>query len=96
VRQGCISLGKVKCDSCGVTIPHSERYLMTDEEQTGEEENSNPAYYCLKCSQEKGYATYREEKGVTVITFFPIEEQFTPEGFEKPESVENPEGTENT
>ena len=95
MRQGCISLGKVKCDQCGEIIPHSSRYLMTDEEQTDEEENSKPAFYCLKCSQEKGYATYREEKGETVITFFPIEEQFTPEGLEKREDTEKQEDTEN-
>ena len=71
MRQGCISLGKVECDSCHNIIPHAERYLVVDEEDGVEVESSKRSYYCLKCSLEKGYAEFREEKGEQILTFFP-------------------------
>ena len=73
MRQGCISLGKVECDSCHNIIPHAERYLVVDEEDGAEVESGKKSYYCLNCSLEKGYAEYREERGGRVLTFFPSE-----------------------
>ncbi len=73
MRQGCISLGKVKCDSCKNTIPYSERYLLVDEEDGVEVESGKKGCYCVDCSLEKGYARYREEKNERVLTFFPAE-----------------------
>jgi hypothetical protein len=71
VRQGCISLGKVQCDSCRKTIPYAERYLLIDEEDGVEVESGEKVCYCANCSLEKGYARYREEKNERVLTFFP-------------------------
>ena len=73
MRQGCISLGKVQCDMCHRIIPHSERYLVVDEEDGVEVEKGKKSHYCLDCCLEKGYAAYREEKTERVLTFFPSE-----------------------
>ena len=73
MRQGCISLGKVQCDNCQRLIPHSERYLAVDEEDGVEVEKGKTSYYCIDCCLTKGYAEYREEKGVRVLTFFSSE-----------------------
>jgi len=71
VRQGCISLGKVKCDSCQNIIPYAERYVIVDEEDNEEVESGKLQCYCTDCSLDKGYARYREEKNQRVLTFFP-------------------------
>ncbi len=71
MRQGCISLGKVQCDGCNNIIPHTERYLVVDEENGVEVESGQKSHYCLDCCLKKGYAEYREDKGVRVLTFFP-------------------------
>ena len=71
MRQGCISLGHIQCDKCQRTIPHSERYLIIDEEDGVEVENGKKSCYCVECCQGKGYTEYREEKGEQVLTFFP-------------------------
>ncbi len=73
MRQGCISLGNVQCDNCGVVIPYAERYLVINEEDGVETESGKICCYCLNCSLKKGYAEYREEKGEQVLTFFPSE-----------------------
>lgn len=73
MRQGCISLGKVQCDSCKNTIPYSERYLLIDEEDGVEVESGKKSCYCVNCSLDKGYARYRQEKNERVLTFFPVE-----------------------
>ncbi len=73
MREGCISLGQVKCDSCQRTIPYSERYLVVDEENGVEAENGKRARYCVDCCEKKGYAEQREEKGERVLTFFASE-----------------------
>ena len=73
MRQGCISLGNVNCDSCGIVIPYGERYLVINEEDGVENESGKICYYCLNCSLKKGYAEYREEKGEQMLTFFPSE-----------------------
>ena len=73
MRQGCISLGKVQCDNCGVIVPYTERYLVVNEEDGAETDGGKRSCYCLKCSLEKGYAAYRDEKGEQVLTFFPVE-----------------------
>ncbi len=71
MRQGCISLGEVQCDDCHRTIPHSERYLVIDEEDGGEVEKEKTLRYCVDCCLKKGYAHYKEEKkGERVLTFF--------------------------
>lgn len=71
MRQGCISLGDIKCDGCHHTIPHSERYLAIDEEDGVETEKGKIAHYCVECALQKGYASHTEEKGEKILTFFP-------------------------
>jgi len=72
MRQGCISLGDIRCDECHRTLPHSERYLAINEEDGVEvEEGGKTAHYCAECALQKGYAYYKEEKGDRILTFFP-------------------------
>ncbi len=71
MRQGCISLGDILCDECHRIIPHYERYLAIDEEDSVEVEKGKTAYYCVDCALQKGYACYKEEKGERILTFFP-------------------------
>ena len=73
MRQGCISLGKVKCDGCEYIVPYAERYLIVQEEDGAEVESGTKLCYCVDCSLARGYAKYREEKGERVLTFFPDE-----------------------
>ncbi|MBE9477665.1 MAG: hypothetical protein IMY81_00270 [Chloroflexi bacterium] len=63
MRRGCISLGNVRCDDCQCVIPHSEHYLIIEEE-------GGMKRLCQGCSLDKGYAHYKEEKGEQVLTFF--------------------------
>ncbi len=63
MRRGCISLGNVRCADCQRVIPHSEHYLIIEEEGGMER-------LCQGCSLDKGYAHYKEEKGERVLTFF--------------------------
>ena len=63
MRRGCISLGNVRCDDCQRVIPHSEHYLIIEEE-------GDMKRLCQGCSLDKGYAHYKEEKGERVLTFF--------------------------
>ena len=63
MRRGCISLGNVRCDDCQRVIPHSEHYLIIEEE-------GDMKRLCPGCSLDKGYAHYKEEKGEQVLTFF--------------------------
>ena len=71
MRQGCISLGEVRCSGCKDVIPHSARYLAVDEEKGVEVEKGQTMHYCVQCSIDKGYARYKEEKDGRVLTFFP-------------------------
>ena len=71
MRQGCISLGEVRCDGCHRTILHSERYLAIDEEGGVEVDKGQIAHYCIECALNKGYASHKEEKGEKILTFFP-------------------------
>ncbi len=71
MRQGCISLGEIRCNQCQRVIPHSERYLAVDEENGVEVEKGEIKHYCVQCATEKGYARYKEEKDGRVLTFFP-------------------------
>lgn len=71
MRRGCISLGHVLCDVCGKTIPYPDRYLAIDEKDGIEVEDGPTVHYCVDCALKKGYATYREEKGEKILTFFP-------------------------
>lgn len=64
MHRGCLSLGNIKCDDCHRLIPHSERYLIV------EEENGTSLRLCVDCSLKKGLAHYEEEKGERVLTFF--------------------------
>ena len=65
MRQGCISLGEVRCDDCHRIIPHSERYLVIEETE------GVILHLCVDCCLKKGYARYKEEKrGEEVLTFF--------------------------
>ena len=64
MRQGCISLGEVRCDDCHRVIPHSERYLIIEETE------GVILRLCVACCLKKGYAGYKEEKKEKVLTFF--------------------------
>jgi len=65
MRQGCISLGEIQCDDCHSVIPHSERYLITEETEGA------MLRLCVDCCLKKGYAGYKDEKkGEKVLTFF--------------------------
>ena len=71
MRRGCISLGEVRCDGCHRIIPYPERYLAVDEKDGVEVEEGETACYCVDCCLKKGYASYKIEKGVTILAFFP-------------------------
>ena len=71
MRRGCMSLGEVRCDICQRTIPYPERYLVVDEKDGVEVEKGETVHYCVNCALEKGYAYYKEDKGVRVLTFLP-------------------------
>jgi len=71
MRQGCISLGEIRCDECQRFIPQSERYLAIDEEDGVEVEKGKTVHYCVECALKKGYAHYKEEKDEKRLTFFP-------------------------
>ena len=70
MRRGCMSLGETKCDRCKRNIPYPERYLVIDEKDGTEAEKGDTVRYCVQCALEKGYATYKEEKGEKTLTFF--------------------------
>jgi len=65
MRRGCIAIGKIQCDACHQPIKYGERYLVIDSEE-GEEQR-----LCGDCCLNRGYASYRTEKGEQIITFFP-------------------------
>lgn len=65
MHRGCISLGNIQCDGCQRSIPCSERYLVTDEEE------GVIARFCVDCCLNKDYAHYQQEKGERLLTFFP-------------------------
>ena len=68
MHRGCITVGSVRCDGCGRTIKHPERYLLMSEEDDEEEKMLR---YCIACSLKLGYAHYKKvEKGEQVLTFF--------------------------
>ena len=68
MRRGCIAVGNVRCDGCGRTIKHPERYLLMDEEAG---EGRKTLCYCIDCCLKRGYAHYKKvEKGEQVLTFF--------------------------
>ncbi len=71
MRRGCISLGDIQCDECQRIIPHSERYLIIDEEDSAEVEKGKTVHYCVECALQKGYAYYEEKKDERILTFFP-------------------------
>ena len=63
IRRGCIAVSEVRCDGCGRTVKHPERYLIIDEDE------GKVASYCLDCCLEKGYARYKTEGGAQELTF---------------------------
>jgi uncharacterized protein with PIN domain len=71
MRRGCIAISEVRCDGCGRIIRHPERYLAINETEAVEVEGEKTLYYCMECSQSRGYAHYEEEKGEWIFTFFP-------------------------
>ena len=71
MRQGCISLGEIRCAECQGIIPHSERYLAVDEENGVEVDKGQIIHHCVPCAIDKGYARYKEEKDGRALTFFP-------------------------
>jgi len=71
MRRGCIPSGEIECDQCHRIIPHSERYLAIDEEDSIEVETGKTMHYCVECALQKGYAYYKEEKNERILTFFP-------------------------
>jgi len=66
MRRGCISLGDVECDECHQSVPHSERYLIIEDDDT-------ELQLCVDCSLKKDYARYKVDKGEQILTFFPEE-----------------------
>ena len=70
MRRGCIAIGDVRCDECGRTIKHPERYLAIDEKDGVEVDKGETHRYCVDCCLKKGYAQYKEEKGERTLTFF--------------------------
>jgi len=64
MRRGCISLGEIKCDECHRIIPYPERYLIVEETE------DTLLRLCVDCCLKKGYASYKQEKGAQVTTFF--------------------------
>ncbi|MDD5083281.1 MAG: hypothetical protein PHU08_07920 [Dehalococcoidales bacterium] len=70
MRQGCISLGEVRCDNCHQVVPYLERYLVIDEKDGVESAEGTPSHCCVKCCLEKGYAHVKTEKDEEVVTFF--------------------------
>lgn len=75
MRRGCIVIGNIRCDGCGRTIKHPERYLAIDEEGSAGVEDGKTLRYCVDCCLEKGYARYRTEKRERVLTFLEVEPQ---------------------
>ena len=72
MRRGCISLGEAQCDECHRTMQHAERYLTIDDEDSTEAEQEETRCYCVECALQKGYSYHKEEeKGESVLTFFP-------------------------
>lgn len=74
MRRGCIAVQQVRCDGCGRTIKHPERYLMMDEGEASGETEAKLQRYCVDCCLSRGYASYRVEKGEKVLTFFEVKE----------------------
>jgi hypothetical protein len=76
MRRGCLSLGEVKCESCGCTVPYPERYLVVDEDDKGNEveKGGKSVRYCVKDALKKGYARWEVVKGEKVLTFLPQSE----------------------
>ena len=70
MRRGCICLGDIQCDGCHHTIPYSERYLAISEEEDTGTSVGETKHYCIECALQKGYASYKEEKGERILTFF--------------------------
>ena len=64
MRQGCMSLGEVRCDDCHRVIPHAKRYLVIEETE------GVISRLCVDCCLKKDYAGYKEEKKEKVLTFF--------------------------
>ena len=71
MRRGCIAIGDIRCDGCGRTIKHPERYLAINEKDGVAVEEGEISHYCVECSISKGYADYKEERGQKILTFFP-------------------------
>ena len=71
MRRGCISVGTVNCDICKCHIPYPARYVMVDEDDSGQEmeKGGKSVRYCVECAKKKGYAHYKEIKGEMVLTF---------------------------
>lgn len=65
MRRGCIAVGEVQCDGCHKFLEYGERYLVIDDEK------GNSKCFCVDCCFERGYASYRVERGEKIITFFP-------------------------
>lgn len=63
MRRGCISLGDVQCDDCHRIIPYPERYLIVEETE------GVVSRLCSDCCLNKGYASYKQDKGERVLTF---------------------------
>ena len=64
MRCGCISLGYIQCDGCHRIIPYLERYLIAEDTE------GVILHLCIDCSLKKGYASYKQDKGEGVLTFF--------------------------
>ena len=63
MQRGCVSLGEAQCDECHRIIPYPERYLIVEETEGA------IVRLCVECSANKGYASYKQEKGEQWLTF---------------------------
>ena len=62
MRRGCIVISDIKCDGCGRTVKHPERYLRMSEEGDVEAEEE-------KARREKAEGEEREAKE-SKVSFF--------------------------
>jgi hypothetical protein len=52
-------------------LPIYARYLVVEEGEDGKElDKGKQRSYCVSCSQKKGYAVEKDEKGEKTLTFF--------------------------
>jgi sulfur relay (sulfurtransferase) complex TusBCD TusD component (DsrE family) len=63
LRRGCISLGNIKCSSCGRLIQYPERYLAL------EEEKGKSQIICMDCCLKRGLVKSESDKTDVELVF---------------------------